>query len=358
MGITTCSVHVYSADTLENCRCFSPYWQTYIPQHECWDYDTSIKRAKLLSKRKLNAPVLRFAIFDSDEIFFSFFVNGKKYADYSDFSGGKKIFSMPPLIGYVDGYKRRLSGILSCPDAERKTYMLEEYFGVCLVPELFEYDHTRIQRKRNDVLYLSYLEDERRLKGEYAPIKAELVEVYSGKIFNHYFGDIRNSYEYSPHCYLYGFSTAESTIADLCTVKFVGKQLLPIKTEEFAKPSVANNFDPNKLMTDFNKLFRYEAGKLVFCDDAPEDFKGRKMQLPRGYFPLAFDNLNRLILTKIHNGIAIVNTSLKIIAKINVKGSVVDYVDGYILTEGSQSNFAYCYDVGQEVRIYRIYDEE
>ena len=351
MGITTCSVHVYCSDALKNCKCFSSGWQTYVPQNDSFDYNTSIKCAKNLSKNSIDLPVLWFGIFDSDEIYFSIFMNGKKVAEYSDFSGSKKMFTIPEMIGYPTGYKRRLSSILSCPDAERKTDMLEEYFGVCLLPELYEYDSAKLQRKRGDALYLSYMKEEQELKGKNAPIKAELLKEYSGKIFNHYFGNIKNSYEYSPHCYLYGFSTAESTIEDLSPVKFVGEQLLPIEHEEFAKPFVANS-------TNVNKLFQYEGDKLVFSENAPTEFKGRKMRLPRGYFPLAFDNLNRLILVKTYNGIAFVDTSLKIVAKINVKGEVIDYVNGYILTAGNKSNFAYCYDEGQKICIYRIYDRK
>ena len=182
--------------------------------------------------------------------------------------------------------------------------------------------------------------------------------MYKGKIFNHYFGDVFNSYDYAPHCYLYGFSDPSSTMSELQPMKFVGDCLDPIGIEEFAKPSSRAIGNHNTMITGSSKLFAYEAGKLSFGEKAPDEFKGRKMALPRGYFPLCFDKNNRLILTKNYNGMAIADSSLKIIAKINLKGCVVDYVNGYILTEGSQSNFAFCYDPGQEVRIYRLYEEE
>ena len=64
----------------------------------------------------------------------------------------------------------------------------------------------------------------------------------------------------------------------------------------------------------------------------------------------------RVFLTNHRGGIAVADGTLKIIAKLQVKGVPCDYKDGHILTTGKSSFWLYCYSPSEAVRIYRIFD--
>lgn len=85
--------------------------------------------------------------------------------------------------------------------------------------------------------------------------------------------------------------------------------------------------------------------------------KNKTLVTPRGYYFYWFDERGRAILSNERGGLAVVDDTLKVIAKIQVKGTPVDYADGYILTAGRESFFAYYYNPSNTIRIYRIFDK-
>jgi hypothetical protein len=92
------------------------------------------------------------------------------------------------LLGYGDGYKKRLSNILNCDDADEKTGLLEEYFGVCLLPfEEYFSDCSMLKRQKGTTLYSEFIEKEKAVSGKKAPMSLGLVAEYKGKLFWDYF---------------------------------------------------------------------------------------------------------------------------------------------------------------------------
>ena len=352
MGTTFASVHVYSAEPISgfgNFHLFSPGWQTYLPEEAAEDPFALKKLAKLVSQRT-DHPVLWFFIFDSESISFEFFRSGRKIAGYTG-DTGKNIYAIPDLIGiHADG-KRRLSKILNCADVDFQLSLLEEYFGLCLlpVPELYGESAAAFARVRGDQLYQEFLNEEKKLTGKQSPIGAELVWEHVGKLFHHEFhGDVLH---YRPGYYLFGYDTFESD--KLCPVRFCNGSLEAITQDEF-------DTAPKRSVHDREKDDRYDAEwdlqyRIRFTDSAPEGLRGRTLLAPRGYYMRWFDEKGRIILAN-DRGIAVVDDSLKAIAKLSVKGIPTDYADGYLLTVGSESGFAYCYQPDNYVRIYRLFD--
>lgn len=211
MGTTMGSIHVYTGQRIINLngsfRSFSDGWQTYISESLDSDYGVLLKLAKKISK-DIDAPVLWFFESDSDYIEFNFYCGGKRVASYSGdgFTANKNLYQIPALIGYNEGHKRRLSKILSCTDTDFQVELLEEYFGVCLLPltELLEEDSQALHRERGEHLYQQYIEEERRLTGPRAPVKVELVCEHKGKIFDDYFKAVPPVYK--PHYFLFGYT--------------------------------------------------------------------------------------------------------------------------------------------------------
>ena len=167
IGITIGSVHIYSpsmVDTLPGFRRFSEGWQTYTPENVPDGPFLYQKLAKEISQR-VDALVLWSCIFDSEDIMIEFYKNGKKAASYfsSDASNCKNLYTIPSLVEYSTGQKRRLSKVISCADIEYQLQLLEEYFGVCLspFPELLEEDPNALSRIREDRLYQSYLAEKK-----------------------------------------------------------------------------------------------------------------------------------------------------------------------------------------------------
>lgn len=359
MGTTFSSIHIYSPDLIQsfpNFRSFSAGWQTYMPDEEQEDPFVFQKLAKKLSKNT-DAPVLWFYIFDSEVLMFEFYREGKKVAAYSP-EGYKNLYVIPALVGYDDGQKRRLSNILDCVDMEFQVQLLEEYFGVCLIPfsEFLEHSPDSLVRIRSDKLYQAYLAEEKKLIGKQSPIKATLVSEVTGKLFERRFKDA-DFLTFTPHHYYFGYDTWESNWEEgaLRTVRFEQGKLVPISQEEF-------DAAPKKLRREARVDGRisedyFPVYKVHFTDKAPERLKNKTLIPPRGYSFCWFDEKGRAVLSNGRDGIAIVDETLKIIAKIRVKGCPVDYFDGYLLTAGSGSFCGYCFEPSNAIRIYRIYDK-
>ena len=362
MGTTLSSIHIYSPNpvsTFPDFHSFSDGWQTYVPKNEPEDPFAFQGLAKKIS-RSIDAPVLWFYIYDSDLLVFQFYKNGKKIASYSQTepNGCKNLYAIPSMIGYENGQKRRLSKILSCADIEYQIALLEEYFGVCLVPipELISESSNAMFRLRSESLYRSYLTEEKKLIGKKSPINVALVSEQTGKLFDGKFGD-EDIWSFRPNYYYFGYSTFESNFRDgaLYPVRFESGKLVPITQEEFdAVPPIPrqNAREDERFSEEFSPSY-----KVHFTDKAPDGLKNKTLVPPRGYYFYWFDEKGRAILSNERGGLAVVDDTLKVIAKIQVKGTPVNYADGYILTVGSESFFAYYYNPSNSIRIYRIFDK-
>ena len=117
MGTTAFTLHVYSNEPVDPALghffSLSEGWQSMLLDSEHPDMDQC---AGKLSK-KVSAPILVFCIYDSEEVSFGIYENGKRCAVFSSSicHTSKGIFKIPGLVGYPYGYKRRISEILSCP---------------------------------------------------------------------------------------------------------------------------------------------------------------------------------------------------------------------------------------------------
>ena len=271
MGTSFVSIHIFDNKEFQTSYCkfrsFSDGWQTCITDFSDKDLEYSLKVAKLISKQT-SSPVLYFYIFDSDYIYFEFLQNGKIVARYSDdeFSTNKNLYGIPTLLGYGDGYKKRLSKILNCDDADEKTGLLEEYFGVCLLPfsECLS-DFVMLKRTKDDKLYNEFVEKEKAIYSKNASIVLELVAEYKGKIFWDYFG----SFTQKEHCYLFGY---ESERAELTPVRFCGEQLEAISEEEFNQNRILRNY-----VCEFCKIEYGITCYAIFNDSAPKQYANKKM---------------------------------------------------------------------------------
>ena len=189
MGTTAFTLHVYSNEPVDPALghffSLSEGWQSMLLDSEHQDMDQC---ARKLSK-KVSAPILVFCIYDSEEVSFGIYENGKRCAVFSSSicHTSKGIFKIPGLVGYPDGYKRRISEILSCPDIEQLTALLEEFFGVALVVyrDILEEDPESLIRARGETQYLAFHEEQKKLSGRQCSIRATLTEEIRGKIFQH-----------------------------------------------------------------------------------------------------------------------------------------------------------------------------
>ena len=351
MGTSFASIHIFDNKEFQTDYCefrsFSDGWQTCISDFSDKDPEYALKVAKLISKQT-SSPVLYFYIFDSEYIYFEFLQTGKIVARYSDeeFSTNKNLYGIPTLLGYGYGYKKRLSKILNSDDADEKTKLLEEYFGVCLLPfpEYF-FDCSMLKRKKGDKLYKEFVKKEKAISGRNASIVLELVAEYKGKIFWDYFGGPTQK----EHCYLFGY---ESERGELTPVRFCGERLEAISEAEFNQDRILQKHE-----CDFCKIEYGTTCRVIFNDLAPKQYANKKMKLPNNLYPFGFDKKNRLVL-KGHNKICIADKDMKIIAKNSIKGDCEDIIGDFILTASGDSFCGYEYDPKATVRIYRLTERQ
>ena len=350
MGTTAFGIHIFGDRTPIDCgfafRSFSSGWQTCVDDFSEKDPDYSYKAAKLISKHT-DSPVLHFGLFDSEMIEFAWFLGGKIVSKYSDdeLVANKKLFDIPSLIGYGDGQKKRLSTILNCSNIDLKMEMLEEYFGVCLLylPETSD-DPKTWHRERRDTLYRGYQEDEKKLTGKAAPVRLRLVAEYPGKLFWDFFGN--HSSTQKPHYFLHGYAREDAH--DLIPVRFLGDRLEVSDVSAFSQDRVRMTWDDSRFT-----IHHSTPCKVTFSNDCPPAYRGKTMTLPNGFYPAHFTRNNELLLQGNHR-IYVVDSTLKIIAKLSIKGDVADMVEDGILTTVGDSFCGYCFHPKAKINIYQI----
>ena len=356
MGTTLCSVHVYTNEPIDPAlgefRSFSEGWQTAMSVQMIANTPSFARKLS----RKIQTPVLMFDIYDSDEVEFVIFENGRTSASYSTYaeSGNKGISKIPGIFGYPDSDRRRLSAILRCYDIDQKVEMLEEFFGVALIidDELIELTPEYTERCRGEELYLAYREQERMLRGKRAPVHAVLTEEFNGKLFDHR-RESPNVICVSGY-YFFGYDSPESEDDDLCGVHFENGQL----KKTTAKVRLCLGWSHGPQYRDDRYFLQFEPNKITFTDLCPEAYRGRTFSIPARFcFPIGFNSGEHLILSDGLNGLACMNPEGKVIAMFSVQGSVYGMEGGYVLTVEHGIHMGYRYDPESYIRIYYIEDK-
>lgn len=287
------------------------------------------------------------SLFTIAKRFFFEVIKGRKIlARYSDYSteSNKKIYDIPTLLGCEECGKRRLSAIFACADADLKTAMLEEYLGLALVffPEA---DEAELAREKSDALYREYEKEEKLLTGKKSPFKAEPIREYKGKIFLSEFGSRAMLEE---HYYLFGFS--EEKNRELWPVHFVGSEL---KAVDPSKETVRMGLDRERTNKKYFSINYSTPVKVTFKDTCPEAYRGKTMTMPSGFYPIGFLSTGELILAAV-NKVYVADSTLKIVAKLTVKGDIEALLGDHILTVVGSSFFYYGYEPNASIHIYKI----
>ena len=157
MGTTFCSIHIYSDVPPQGqegaFRCLSPGWQTWVDPCEDSNDPLKTQRTARRISKLTDGPVLWFYEFHEAVLCMKFYVGGRQVAFWSGDAINRNhlVSRIPELVGYPASEKRRLSRILKCPDIGLQIRLLEEYFGVCLIPdrELMLRDPQALARHRN-----------------------------------------------------------------------------------------------------------------------------------------------------------------------------------------------------------------
>lgn len=362
MGTTFCSIHIYSAEpvTFRNFRfqCFSQGWQTFLIEDEAFSSpEATLKIAKNISK-SVDAPVLWFYEFDSDFLYIKFYLRGKQVTSYSGDgnNSNKNLSQIPQLIGHEDGSKR-LSKIFSCSDVDFQIKLLEEYFGVCLLPfsKPAGADIQAFSRIRDDKLYKEYITSEKELTGKRTAIQTELVQELEGLLdnsdwFNEWFDKKQCRYlpYFKSHYYLH--FKARIT-GDVRVPAFFHNGKVQFITREEMKRDGADKAYPHRYIGDNpNYEHAFHPTKLIFSDTAPAVYRGKEMVLPPGLYGLGFDLKERLVLYDCKSTFAIVDENMKVVSKQRLKGSIRDIDGDYILTTEEKG-------ISGVIRVYHIFDK-
>lgn len=365
MGTTFCSIHIYSTEPVTHpdfrFQSFSPGWQTYMP--ECDDFsdpEAAQKIARNISKA-IDAPVLWFYESGEDFLCLKFYLGGKQFASCSGDGAGtnKNLFQIPQLIGYADGQKRRLSKILNCADADFQVSLLEEFFGVCLLPfpELLKEDIPSLSRTRGDTLFKKYAETEKALTGRRAPIQAELVQELEGILqdsdWEHVWFPETEEAEPLPHFKKHYYLLRKVRMTGIAGVPvcFRNGKMEFISPEEMKRDGADRRYPHRWIGEDLRYRQVFYPTRLLFADTAPAVYAGKEMRLPQGLCGLGFDGKGRLVLHDDKSTFAIVDENRKIVAKQRLNGTIQDIDGDYILT-AEEKGF-----VGT-IRVYHIYDRE
>ena len=350
MGLTLCSIHILSTEIPQipgvDFQSFSKGWFT------CTNLDSFEEDYKLARKISKNTdkPVLYFYVYDSEIVSFAFLISGRKIVDFSTDSSfiPKGISKIPEIIGDAQkGSKKKISLILQCSDDERLISLLEEYFGLNLLFDA-EYlsESADIKVEKGDRLYLEYLEDYKKICGKGAPIRAELVKEYHGKVFDHLF----LSEGYCPeYYYLFGYDAPDH--CELRPVFFSGSELVPcvLKPEDYVSQ---RRMRPAWVSLEYDG--ESDSYYYKFASDAPAGFAGSEIACPKGYYFLSIDNRNHIILTDYKHSLIFMDCTGNVVSRCSVKGDPIAFRDGFILTEGPGSEWAFEYSPTDYVRIYRL----
>lgn len=364
MGITFCSIHIYCSESVNlkdfEFQCFSQNWQTLLRSEEFTDPDETKEAAKTISKL-VNDPVLWFYEFDDDYIYLKLFSRGKLVSSYSGdgMYRNKNLSQIPQLIAHDDGGSRRLLKILRCQDVDFQVNLLEEYFGVCLLPlsDMLDNERHLLSRRRDDKLYKAYIAEEMALAEKHAVVRVELVQEIDGLLYDadwhhEWFSEKEaRSFGYLPcfRKYYYLHYPARITGVSSVPVHFCDGRIYFISHEEMARDGADQPYHSRH--TGDNPYYEHEyyPNKIIFSDSGPAAYRGKEMLLPHGMYGLGFDSKERLILWNRKSTFAIVNESLCIIAKKKLKGTIFDIDCDYILTVEEKGIFG-------KIRVFRICD--
>ena len=364
MGTTYYGIHVFSPEPF-TCRkhsflCFSPDWQTYIPDDpELSDPEYTQKLARSISKTT-DAPVLWFYEFDEEAIYFKFYIAGKQFACFNGGSDtpNKNLYQIPGLVGYESGSKRRLSKILSCSDVDFQITLLEEFFGVCLLPlpELLDEGPSALVRHRGDHRYQEYIEEEKQITGKHAPIKAELVQELEGILTpsDWHYDWFENTHSYlpnfKPHYYLY--YKKQTTDAERIPARFHNGRISFISNEEMQRDGADKPYPHDCRCHGYHPGYIQEflPSRLIFTEAAPAAYQGKEFRCPRGLYGLGFDAKSHLILYDDAKTFYVMNEDFQIIAKQRLKG-VIWVMDGDYILACEQKW------IWGTIRVYRIVDK-
>ncbi|MGN1195175.1 MAG: hypothetical protein ACI4SB_06800 [Acutalibacteraceae bacterium] len=326
-------------------------WLTYIGERDFSEYYRIAKETSKIT----HLPVLWFDEADKQIISFEIFVDGKVKVSFCNdgLQKNKGIYQIPVLVGYDEENKKRISKILSCCNAGLMRSMLEEFFGVGLKPVHCECSDV-LRIKRESVLYNEYLKQEKRITGKSAPIKAVLVDEIPGKLFDKPFEALEGIYK--PHLYYYGFdrdydSEGENRIFKW--VEFKDGRLEEIGEHEFNKVNyIKGRREAGN--SRFKTQNDYPFLTVTFNKDAPAVFASKSFKLEQNLYPFAFYGEDRFVLTDWKTKLIFVDENFKTVAKISVKGCPTQLRNGYVLTVGAGSFWAYEYSKNDMIRIYKI----
>lgn len=343
------SLHVFSGEPIDPAlgqfASYSPGWQSealgYAPA------DNPYERGKRLSRR-IAAPVLVFLLYETGDIGLSLYEGGRNPVYISTFSYAvnKGIFKVPGLVGYPEGHKRRFSELLSCADVKQLIALLEEFFGVALAISPDAAPET-LARIRGDELYRAFHEQERKIRGRQAPIRAVLTEELTGKLFS---SGPREIKRYLSNGFLFGMDGPESGVEELRPVRFAHGKLIPLADDEIVYATDEPSGDPFHPDIPPNTV--------RFTPEAPDSFRGKTLPLPPGFDFFDFLDDRRAMLVNDAGGVAFMDGDGKLVTRFSVKGRPVTVADGYLLTAGSGSGWMYMYDPASKIRIYRLEDRQ
>lgn len=202
-----------------------------------------------------------------------------------------------------------------------------------------------LHRDRSDTLYCKYQAEEKALTGKAAPIQLRLIAEYPGKLFWDFFGH-NHLQSIKPHYFLYGYVQEDSH--GLTPVRFTGKSLEPTDLSTFSQDRIQKAHEDPRFKMHYKTPCR-----VTFSDECPPAYRGKTMHLPTGFYPEGFTKNNELLLQGNHR-IYVVDSTLKIIAKLSIKGDIADIRDDYVLTTTGDSFCGYCFEPKAKIYIYQI----
>ena len=264
----------------------------------------------------------------------------------------KNIFKIPALIGFEDGNKRRLSAILGCGDVDDRIALLEEFFGVCLLPfpEIFAESPDELKRTRGDALYRRFAEAEKALIGKRAPIVAELIEeidvVERGCGVGYQFvSDDLCAFEKVRYSV---YSAAHITGCEERLACFRNGKFEFVDSDKLPPRDGGKWYSLSDPLDDIRYKHEFYPDRIVFSRYAPPAYAGKILTPLRGFYACGFDGKNRLVLHDEHGTIAIMNEEMKMIAKLRLKGYIIGSDGDYILTAQDRKT------IYGTIRIYRL----
>ena len=150
---------------------------------------------------------------------------------------------------------------------------------------------------------------------------------------------------------MFGYDASDQR--ELRPVFFSGGELVPcvLKSEDYVK--LPGNRYPAWVSVKYD--VRVDKYYFKFASDAPAEFAGSEIACPKGYYFLSTDNRNHIILTDYKHSLLFMDRTGNVVSRCSVKGDPIAFRDGFILTEGPGSGFAFEYSSTDYVRIYKLH---